>query len=88
MTTTVVKFNKWIDLLDRGAWTGIQTFLGTIGGTSIVTGSLDWHVILISSGIATAAAIAKTMTAQNVGSSELGDAVPGKSIVEEKGKIG
>lgn len=76
------RINKWIDLVDRAAWTAIQTSLGVVGATAITTGEVDWKLVGISAGIASAGAVAKVMAAQNIGDSGLGDAVPGHSVVE------
>lgn len=76
------RINKWLDLLDRGAWTAIQASLGVIAGTTIANGAVDWTVVGWTCLFATAAALVKVMAAQNFGDSGLGDAVPGASVVE------
>ncbi len=80
------RINKWIDLLDRAAWTAIQASLGVIAGTSIAHGGIDWTVVGWSCLVATAAALVKVMAAQQIGDSGLGDAVPGATVIEPTAK--
>lgn len=75
------RINKWVDLVDRAAWTAIQTSLGVVGATAI-DGHVDWKVVGIACGIATAGAVTKVMAAQQWGDSGLGDAVPGATVIE------
>ena len=75
----MVKVNRWVDLLDRTAWTFIQAFAATL----IVLGLDDWKKSLGTAAIAGALAAVKTVGAQNVGDSPLGDAVPGASVVQD-----
>lgn len=70
--------NRWIDLLDRVAWTFIQTFAATM----VVLGVNDWGQDLGVAAIAGLFAALKTIAAQRVGSSSLGDAVPGASVIK------
>lgn len=77
------RVNKWIDVLDRGAWTFVQTFLGTMLGSAVVLDEVNWGVTLSASVFAAAGSIVKTMAAQRVGDSGLGDAVPGATVLEK-----
>jgi hypothetical protein len=70
--------NKWIDLLDRVAWTAIQAFAGAM----IVTGLNDWSASLGIAGIAAAIAALKTIVGQNIGKDGAGDLVPTQSIIK------
>jgi hypothetical protein len=80
----MVKFNRWVDLLDRVLWTFVQAFAATL----IVLGFNNWKDSLGAAAIAGAAAALKTVVAQNVGNSNLGDAVPGASVVTTEATLG
>ena len=73
-----MRFNRWVDLVDRTGWTAIQAFLATL----LVLGLDDWRASLAAAGVAAGIAAAKTAVAQQVGDSPLEDAVPGASVVE------
>jgi hypothetical protein len=80
----LVKFNRWVDLLDRVAWTFVQAFAATL----IVLGFNNWKDSLGAAAIAGAGAALKTVVSQNVGNSPLGDGVPGASVVETERQTG
>lgn len=84
VSSTRVIINRWVDLIDRAAWTFVEVFLGSLGGISVATGGVHWSATLWSSVFATAGAVAKVMIAQRVGKSPMGDAVPGASAMEVK----
>lgn len=84
MPTVKNRINKWIDLVDRAAWTAIQSSAAVVGATVIKDGRVDWNLVWLTCVFATAGAIAKVMAAQNLGDSGLGDAVPGASVVKGK----
>lgn len=75
-----MRINKWLDFLDRVAWTAFQSLGGTLAADSIFNAELGWKEKL---GIPVASAVLasiKVVIAQNRGSSELGAAVPGQVI--------
>jgi hypothetical protein len=75
-----MKINRWLDLLDRAGWTAIQAAAAAIL-TFTTTGLVfTWPAFLQFVGIATAIAVVKVVISQNVGSNELGAAVPGQVI--------
>jgi hypothetical protein len=60
---------KYLDLLERTAWTAIQAFLGVLVGTTIVD-ELDWGTVFVSAGIAAGIAAAKCLLAFQVGNED------------------
>lgn len=74
------RINKWVDLLDRTAW----TFLMTLFSSFIIWGFDSWKPVLAAAALAAFGTGGKTTVAQNVGDSGLGDAVPGKSVVKSQ----
>jgi hypothetical protein len=72
------RINKWVDFLDRTAWTFIQT----TGASLVVLGFDGWKEALAAGVLAAAGAGGKTVVAQRVGNSGVGDAVPGASVVK------
>lgn len=78
----VVKLNKWVDLVDRTAWAFVLAF----GAGLISVGFDNWRQALGIAGMTAVGALVKAGAAQNVGQSQLGDAVPGRSIVEREKK--
>jgi hypothetical protein len=71
-----VKVNRWKDLIERVGWTGVQA--GAAAGiTALTTSDLTWGTGLKFVGIAVALAVLKVITAQQVGSSGDGAAIPG-----------
>lgn len=78
-----VRVNKWLDFLDRVAWTAIQSLGGTLAADSIFNAELGWKEKL---GIPVASAVLasiKVVVAQNRGTDDLGAAVPGQ-VLETK----
>lgn len=75
-----MRFNRWVDLVDRVAWTFVQAALGTL----LVFGFDNWQEALAAAGAAGVVAAVKVAAAQQTGSSPLGDAVPGVSVVERR----
>jgi hypothetical protein len=79
--TASTRVNKTLDLVERVAWTFIQA--------ELALGALDWisqginlslvHQLYVSLGAAVAATI-KVLIAQRVGTSGMGDAIPGQVI--------
>jgi hypothetical protein len=77
------RINKYVDLLDRLVWTFIQCFLGyTLVDALSDSVNGDWKATLSVAGVAALIAAGKTVVAQNIGDSGLGDAIPGASVVE------
>ena len=75
-----MRINRWVDLLDRMAWTFVQAAAGAL----LVLGFDDWKAAGAAAAVAGAIAAIKTAAAQQVGGSPLGDAVPGASVVERR----
>lgn len=73
-----VRLNKWVDLVDRTAW----AFILTMFSAFCVFGFDSWRPVLATAALAAFAAGGKATAAQNIGSSPIGDAVPGASVLE------
>lgn len=74
-----VKINRWVDLLDRTAWAFVLSYASSL----IALGWNSWRDSALSiAGMTALGALVKTGGAQQIGSSGVGDAVPGKSVVE------
>lgn len=79
------RINKYVDLLDRLAWTFIQCFLGyTLADALSDSINGGWTDIITVSAIAALISAGKTVAAQNVGDSGLGDALPGLSVIRSR----
>jgi hypothetical protein len=74
-----MRVNKWLDLLDRVAWTAIQAAAGATLA-ALVTDGMTWEAALVAVGTATLLAVCKVLVAQRMGTDELGAAVPGKVL--------
>lgn len=79
---TDVRINRWLDFADRVGWTAIQA-TGAAVITALAT-QVSWKQGLLFIGVAVLGAVAKVSVAQNVGNSQLGDAVPGRSVIEPR----
>lgn len=75
------KVNKWLDLLDRAGWTAIQAAAGAALAATLTDG-ITWNAALVSVGTATLVAVCKVVLAQRSGGSDLGDALPGASVIQ------
>jgi hypothetical protein len=75
------RVNKWLDLLDRVAWTAIQAAAGATFA-ALVTEGMSWEAAVVAVGTATLLAVCKVLVAQRMGTNELGAAVPG-NVLEE-----
>jgi hypothetical protein len=75
-----VRINKWLDLLDRTAWTAIQTFAGVLLAT-LLSGDTHWKLALGSAGIAAVIAACKAALGQQLGDGA-GDLIPGQEVIE------
>lgn len=75
------RVNKWLDLLDRAGWTGVQTAAGALALYLTGEGVLTWKGALIVVGVAVLGAVAKVQVGQNTGSDDTG-ALIGTPVVE------
>ncbi len=78
----MVRINKYVDLLDRVAWTFIQSFVGFVSVDALLNAELSWQTKLVAPAIAALLAAAKTVFGQNTGSDGTGAVVPGAQVVE------
>ena len=76
-----VRVNKWLDLLDRAGWTGIQSAAGALALYLSGVGVITWKGALIVVGVAVLGAIAKVQVGQNTGTDDTG-ALIGQPVVE------
>ncbi len=74
------RVNKWLDLLDRAGWTGIQAAAAALV-TYLATDDIGWEEGLIFVGTAVLAAIVKVVIGQNTGSDDTG-ALIGQPVIE------
>jgi hypothetical protein len=75
-----VHVNKTLDVVERTAWTFLNTFLGLITLSSLTNVNLSTVHELEAAAIAAAYTTLKTLAAQHVGDSELGAAIPGRVV--------
>jgi hypothetical protein len=61
---------KYLDLLERTAWTAVQAFFGVLAGLSIAGQGVEWDTVFVSAGMAALIAAAKCILAFQVGNSE------------------
>ena len=54
---------KYLDLLERTAWTAVQAFFGVLAGLSIADQDIQWDTVFISAGVAALIAVAKALLA-------------------------
>ena len=54
---------KYLDLLERTAWTAVQAFFGVLAGLSIADQDVQWDTVFISAGVAALIAAAKAILA-------------------------
>lgn len=71
-----MSINQLKDFIERVGWTAIQAAAGA-GLTALTGADFDWATAGKFVGITTLIAVLKVITAQNVGSSGTGDALPG-----------
>lgn len=75
------RVNKWLDLLDRAGWTGLQA-AGSAIITYFATGQeLDWNEALSFVGVAVLLSVVKVVAGQNTGTDETGSLI-GTSVIE------
>lgn len=75
------KVNKWLDLLDRAGWTGVQATAAALITYLTDTDSIGWETGLKFVLIAAAIAIAKVVVGQNTGTDDTG-ALIGTPVIE------
>lgn len=75
------KVNKWLDLVDRAGWTGVQAAAGALALYLSGQGVLTWQGALIVVGVAVLSAIAKVQVGQNTGNDDTG-ALIGTNVIE------
>lgn len=80
-----MKVNRWLDLLDRVGWTAVQAFVGYLVANVALGDGVDWKKVFVAALFASLIAAGKVVLAQNVGTTGLGDAVPG-GVVEKTRK--
>jgi hypothetical protein len=75
------RVNKWLDLLDRAGWTGVQAAAGALALYLSGEGVLTWKGALIVVGVAVLGAIAKVTAGQNSGADDTGSLI-GTPVIE------
>ena len=58
---------KYLDLLERTAWTAVQAFVGVLAGLSIADQDIQWDTVFITAGVAALVAVAKSLLAFQFG---------------------
>lgn len=75
------RVNKWLDLLDRAGWTGLQA-AGSAIITYFATGrELDWNEAFAFVAVAVGLAVCKVIVGQNTGTDDTG-ALIGTPVIE------
>lgn len=74
------RINRWLDFLDRVAWTSVQTLGGTLAADSIFNANLGWKEKLGIPVLSAVFAAVKVVIAQNTGKDNLGSLTPGEVI--------
>lgn len=79
------RVNKWLDLVDRAGWTGVQAAAGALAlylsGVDVIT----WKGALIVVAVAVLTAIAKVQVGQNTNGDETGSLI-GTPVIEPPAK--
>lgn len=75
------RVNKWLDLLDRAGWTGVQAATGALALYLSGEGVLTWKGAAIVVGVAVLGAIAKVTAGQNTGTDDTGSLI-GAPVIE------
>jgi len=75
------RVNKWLDLLDRAGWTGVQAAIAALAlylsGEDVIT----WKGALIFVGVAVLTSVGKVVAGQNTGSDDTGSLI-GTPVIE------
>jgi hypothetical protein len=74
------RVDKWLDLIDRVGWTGVQAAVGALAAY-LVTDDIGWEEGLIFVGTAVVVSIAKVLIGQNTGTDDTGSLI-GQSVIE------
>jgi hypothetical protein len=75
------RVNKWLDLLDRAGWTGVQAAAGALALYLSGQGVLTWKGAGIVIGIAILGAIVKVQVGQRTGADDTGSLI-GTAVIE------
>lgn len=75
------RVNKLLDFVERVSWTAIQAAAGA-GLVALTMEAVTWEIGLKFVGVTTLAAVLKVLAAQQLGSSDMGDAIPGGNVIE------
>ena len=75
------RVNKWLDLLDRAGWTGVQAAIAAIALYASGEGVLTWKGAAIFVGAAVLTAVGKVAAGQNTGSDDTGSLI-GTPVIE------
>jgi hypothetical protein len=73
--------NKWLDLVDRVGWTGIQTAAAALVLYLTGEGVLTWAGAGIIVGVSMLTAVAKVMAGQRTGPDDMGSLI-GTPVIE------
>ena len=75
------RVNKWLDLLDRAGWTGVQASAGALALYLSGQGVLTWKGAAIVIVVAILGAIVKVQVGQNTGADDTGSLI-GTAVIE------
>ena len=75
------KVNRWLDLLDRAGWTGLQATAAALLTYLTDTDSIGWETGIKFVAIAAAISVLKVIVGQNTGSDDTG-ALIGTPVIE------
>jgi hypothetical protein len=75
------RVNKWLDLLDRAGWTGIQAAAGALALYLSGVGVITWKGAGIVILVAVLGAIVKVQVGQNTGDDDTGSLI-GTPVIE------
>jgi hypothetical protein len=74
------RVNRWLDFIDRVAWTFIVTFPAMLSADALLNADASWQMKLLAPALASLFTSLKVVAAQNVGDNALGAGVPGNVI--------
>lgn len=75
------RVNKWLDLLDRAGWTGVQALGAAVFVVLTDSDGVGWEEGLKFVGAAAALAVVKVLIGQNTGDDDTGSLI-GQSVIE------
>lgn len=73
--------NRWLDLLDRAGWTGVQATAAALLTYLTDTDSIGWETGIKFVAIAAVISVLKVVVGQNTGKDDTG-ALIGKPVIE------